>query len=693
MGCIASKQAVSAASPPFDCSDETDASAAAAASVSCRGGGSGAVVAQSAFPESSEDEEGLEEKCRREEKLKKVSVNGRSSLALRLGNVNKYVEAAEYVTAGWPSWLTAVAGEAIQGWVPLRADSYEKLEKIGQGTYSSVYRACEVDTGKMFALKKVRFDKYQPESVRFMAREIKILRRLDHPNIIKLEGIITSQYSSSIYLVFDYMEHDLTGLLSSPEIKFTEAQIKCYMKQLLSGIEHCHSQGIMHRDIKASNILVNNEGILKVADFGLANVFTPRNKQPLTSRVVTLWYRPPELILGSTNYGAYVDLWSVGCVFAELLSGKPILKGRTEVEQLHKIFKLCGSPPEEYWKKSKLPLATMFKPQCPYQSSLREQCTEFPPDAVDLIEDLLSIEPHKRGTASSALHSGYFLTKPYACEPSCLPKYFPNKEIDAKSREQAQRKKNVLKVRDPGRTRKPRRVDKALPEPSDSRLAPKELEASNKFAHQTNGNKGNGGAQSKEFHKASLDTLSEVSQLTDASQVDMAFSNSLQIPASSRFSWVCQNENSVVNKSYIQSRLRSQVSLDPSCLANANYSLDMEKQQNENDASAVQSNFRGQTLYPRQNQRIQLNRPVSFDAYDVYQSHNLSAGPYDKDGTAWRNNKLAGNSNGECIEFSGPILTRSQGMEQREKPHIGQVTKKSRLQRSAHNAMESTLVV
>lgn len=105
------------------------------------------------------------------------------------------------------------------------------------------------------------------------------------------------------------------------------------MTQLLCGIEHCHLRGIIHRDVKVSNILVNNQGILKLGDFGLANITSPKNRQPLTSRVVTLWYRPPELLMGSTNYGVSVDLWSVGCVFAELLLGKPILKGNTEVSE------------------------------------------------------------------------------------------------------------------------------------------------------------------------------------------------------------------------------------------------------------------------------------------------------------------------------------------------------------------------
>ncbi|KAF3438506.1 hypothetical protein FNV43_RR21268 [Rhamnella rubrinervis] len=312
---------------------------------------------------------------------------------------------------GWPSWLMAVAGEAIQGWTPRRANTFEKLAKIGQGTYSNVYKARDLITGKIVALKKVRFDNLEPESVKFMAREILVLRKLDHPNVVKLEGLVTSRMSCSLYLVFEYMEHDLAGLAAYSGVKFTEPQVKCYMKQLLSGLEHCHSNGVLHRDIK-----------VELSPYGTA----------------------PELLLGATSYGVGVDIWSAGCILAELLAGKPIMPGRTEVEQLHKIFKLCGSPSEEYWKKYKLPNATLFKPQQPYKRCVAETFKDFPPSSLPLIESLLSIDPDERGTATTALNGEFFTTEPYACEPSSLPKYPPSKEMDVKLRDEEARRQRGL---------------------------------------------------------------------------------------------------------------------------------------------------------------------------------------------------------------------------------------------------------
>ncbi|KAH1100057.1 hypothetical protein GYH30_035291 [Glycine max] len=474
----------------------------------------------------------------------------------------RHVE-AEQNAAGWPPWLIATAAEAIQGWIPLKADSFQKLEKIGEGTYSSVFRAREVETGKMFALKKVRFDNFQPESIRFMAREITILRRLDHPNIMKLEGIITSRLSNSIYLVFEYMEHDLAGLVSRPDIVFSESQIKCYMRQLLSGLEHCHMRGIMHRDIKLSNILLNNEGVLKIGDFGLANTISTNSKHHLTSRVVTLWYRPPELLMGSTNYGVSVDLWSVGCVFAEIFLGKPILKGRTEVEQLHKIFKLCGSPPEEFWKKTKLPHATMFKPQTNYESSLRERCADFPASAVNLLETLLSIDPGNRGTASSALMSEYFSTKPYACNASSLPKYPPSKEMDAKSMGDSSRKKTGGKMREVATSRRQqRRVSKILQDPNNfgKSISKEDTQNISENARRDDGKahltKGKGGAMHKDYTKSHLDAMSETSQM------NVANGNGYSVGSNNTFTWVKRRKQDA--SSTLSDGSRSKISaLDP----------------------------------------------------------------------------------------------------------------------------------
>ncbi|XP_008804581.2 probable serine/threonine-protein kinase At1g54610 isoform X2 [Phoenix dactylifera] len=408
-----------------------------------------------------------EERERADQKGERPHRRRRQRADPRLGTPPGHVH-GEQVAAGWPSWLSTVAGEAIKGWTPRLANTFEKLAKIGQGTYSNVYKARDTLSGNIVALKKVRFDNLEPESVKFMAREILILRQLDHPNIVKLEGLATSRMTCSLYLVFEYMEHDLAGLAASPGIKFTEPQVKCYMHQLLSGLEHCHNSGVLHRDIKGSNLLIDNGGILKIADFGLATIFDPNHKHPMTSRVVTLWYRAPELLLGVTDYGVGVDLWSAGCILAELLAGRPIMPGRTEVEQLHKIFKLCGSPSEEYWKKSKLPHASSFKTQQPYKRCIKEAFKDFPPSSLALIETLLAIDPAERQTATAALRSEFFTTEPYACEPSSLPKYPPSKEMDAKLREEeARRLRAARRVHADGvkkmRTRD--RAAKAVPAP------------------------------------------------------------------------------------------------------------------------------------------------------------------------------------------------------------------------------------
>ncbi|XP_030544115.2 probable serine/threonine-protein kinase At1g54610 [Rhodamnia argentea] len=347
---------------------------------------------------------------------------------------------------GWPKWLIDnVPKRALRGLVPRSADSYDKIDKVGQGTYSNVYKAWDRDTGKLVALKKVRFDTSEPESIKFMAREIMILRELDHPNVVKLEGLATSRMQFSLYLVFDFMVSDLQRIITRPEGGLTEPQVKCYMHQLLSGLQHCHDKGILHRDIKGSNLLIDKTGMLKIADFGLANYYRPRDRRPLTNRVVTLWYRAPELLLGATDYGVSIDLWSAGCLLAEMFAGHPIMPGRNEVEQLHKIFKLCGTPPEDYWKKMKLP--STFRPRQLYKSNLTEIFREFPDSSVGLLSSLLSLDPASRGSASLALQHEFFYTSPLACDLSGLPIIYQEKDEFIKIYERKMRRKAKRQTR------------------------------------------------------------------------------------------------------------------------------------------------------------------------------------------------------------------------------------------------------
>ncbi|MED6194364.1 Protein IMPAIRED IN BABA-INDUCED STERILITY 1 [Stylosanthes scabra] len=522
-----------------------------------------------------------------------------------------------------------------------------------------------------------------------MAREITILRRLDHPNIIKLQGLITSRLSCSIYLVFDYMEHDITGLLSSPHVNFTEPQIKCYMKQLLSGLEHCHSRGVMHRDIKGSNLLVNNEGILKVADFGLANFSSSGYRHPLTSRVVTLWYRPPELLLGSTDYGPSVDLWSVGCVFAELLVGKPILQGRTEVEQLHKIFKLCGSPPDEYWKKTRLPHATLFKPQQAYDSCLRQSFKDLPSSSVNLLQTLLSVEPYKRGTATSALSSEYFKTKPHACEPSSLPTYPPSKEIDAKHREES-RKKITGRARGTEK-RKPSR--KAL---GFNKLTPAEdLATQTQASQKVNGRsvsilqeqKVNTG---EEEQKPSSSKREDASHTKNASKEDIPFSGPLQVSSSSGFAWAKSRKDDTSIRSHCRTISRGHIfnQSETSTLKSRN-NLDNRNQESK-ESSGRRTNSRGSDLLDfskisMQNPWNKFDRPDSFDASDEYHSQELSMALYRREDSASKRSNLSFQDQGEKVEYSGPLLSQMHTVDElleRHERHIRRTVRKSWFQRA-----------
>jgi cyclin-dependent kinase 12/13 len=249
-------------------------------------------------------------------------------------------------------------------------DTYDIIEPIGGGTYGDVFKArakADGPNAEIVALKRLKMDeKTEGEGMPITAiREIHILRQLEHENIVRLIEVAVSDPRSlepgMIYMVFEYMEHDLTGMLSNMIARLTSPEVKSILKQLLTGLHYCHSHSVLHRDLKPANLLLSKDGVLKLADYGLARILSSNERRQYTNKVVTLWYRAPELLLGSRKYSAEIDVWSVGCIFAEILSasaqdaantanvkqhkiGKPIFPGEKEEEQLNYIFYVLGYP-------------------------------------------------------------------------------------------------------------------------------------------------------------------------------------------------------------------------------------------------------------------------------------------------------------------------------------------------------------
>lgn len=282
-----------------------------------------------------------------------------------------------------------------------------------------------------------------------------MLKQLNHPNIVNLiDVVVTSRAYDSIlppslsphpslcaeddvaeakkatytgnsdavqagavYLVYEYASYDFTGLLDG-SLALSPAAIRSYTYQLLAGLAHLHDDKvrIVHRDIKCSNILLTEENTVKIADFGLARRFEKhmgRASRPMTTNVITLWYRPPELLLGATAYDSRVDVWSAGCIVMELLIGKPLFRGNADAVQLGLIFKLLGTPGQHsslrqlpHWnsgfKEGPSRLRAEIKRLCDSRKLL------LPPAAVDLVESLLCLDPRQRPLAAEAMRHPWF---------------------------------------------------------------------------------------------------------------------------------------------------------------------------------------------------------------------------------------------------------------------------------------------
>ncbi|EGT31834.1 CBN-CDK-9 protein [Caenorhabditis brenneri] len=322
--------------------------------------------------------------------------------------------------------------------------AYEKLSKIGQGTFGEVFKARCKTTGRMVALKKILMENEKEGFPITALREVKMLEQLKHQNITDLIEVCSAKSNSAttkdrttFYLVFAFCEHDLAGLLSNPKVRMSLVHIKTMMKHLITGLNKLHRSRILHRDMKAANVLISREGVLKLADFGLARPFVHRDTsgapRPLyTNRVVTLWYRPPELLLGDRQYSTKIDVWGAGCIMAEMWTRQPIMQGDTEQKQLQLISALCGSINTQVWPNcEKMPLwnAMSQEPNSALpQGKARvlkhkmralmkfdnvpesKQATDE--DAMNLLEVLLAIDPDKRPSADEAEDDNWFFKEP-----------------------------------------------------------------------------------------------------------------------------------------------------------------------------------------------------------------------------------------------------------------------------------------
>ncbi|KAI0343218.1 Pkinase-domain-containing protein [Trametopsis cervina] len=299
-----------------------------------------------------------------------------------------------------------------------RQKRWAKDQKIGEGTYAVVYRGREVATGRKVAIKKIKVGQFKDGLDMSAIREVKYLRELKHQNVIELLDVFSSK--TNLNLVLEFLDTDLELVIRDRSLVFLPADIKAWIAMTFRGLEFCHRNWILHRDLKPNNLLISANGQLKLADFGLARDFADPGYK-MTCQVITRWYRPPELLFGARYYSTAVDIWSVGCIFAELMLRTPYLPGESDLDQVKTTFRALGTPTEDDWPgHTKLPdyvAVGQFQ-----KTPLRDLFTAATPECLNLLGSCLVYDPRKRISAKDALHHPYFSALPYPTHPTKLPK-------------------------------------------------------------------------------------------------------------------------------------------------------------------------------------------------------------------------------------------------------------------------------
>lgn len=303
------------------------------------------------------------------------------------------------------------------------ASQYERIESnIGEGTYGKVHKARDTKTGQIVAIKKAKVCAADRDvgGIGFtILREMKLMQAVKHENVMGCLDVFTD--GGAIHLVMEFMDGDLKKVVEDRGVALSEAHVKCLSGHVLSGLAALHRRWFVHRDLTPQNVLLSwRTGVAKISDFGFARTIGHRDR-PLTPMCTTLWYRAPELLYGAKFYGQGVDIWSIGCVMAEMFIRQGLFQGRGEFDMLTKIFEKRGAPTEEVWRDvSALPTFVEFShhPQVPMATVLPNASAA----AHGLLDNLLSLDPKLRPTAEKALADGFFASAPpAACDPLDLP--------------------------------------------------------------------------------------------------------------------------------------------------------------------------------------------------------------------------------------------------------------------------------
>jgi len=289
-----------------------------------------------------------------------------------------------------------------------KLEDFVKIEKIGEGTYGVVFKGKNTKTGEIVAMKKIRLESEDEGVPSTAIREISLLKELQHPNIVCLQDVLMQE--AKLYLIFEFLTMDLKKYMDTniPKDGQMDPKLtKSYTYQLLQGMLFCHQRRVLHRDMKPQNLLIDKNGCIKIADFGLARAFGIPVRV-YTHEVVTLWYRAPEVLLGSPKYSCPIDIWSIGTIFAEMVNRRPLFQGDSEIDQLFRIFRVLRTPTEELWPGvTQLP---DFKASFPNWATmnLKNSMKKLEPSGLDLLEAMLVYDPSKRISAKKALLHPYF---------------------------------------------------------------------------------------------------------------------------------------------------------------------------------------------------------------------------------------------------------------------------------------------